>query len=199
MLLSFRSASSRDVRLEQGRVILRPPRAADWPDWAAVRRESREFLERWEPSWSGDVLSRPAFRRRLHGYRGEWQRGTGYAFLIRRREDEALMGGITLSNVRRGVAQSGSLGYWIGHRFARQGHMTESLALVLDFAFDQLGLHRVEGACLPSNDASRGLLTKSGFKEEGYLRRYLRIDGQWRDHVLFGILRATRATVSRRV
>ena len=188
MLLSFRNAAWRDVRLEGGRVFLRPPRGADWSDWAAVRQESREFLEPWEPTWSEDALSRPAFRRRLHGHRSEWQRSTGYAFLIRRRDDEALLGGLTLSNVRRGVAQSASLGYWIGRPFARQGYMTESLALVLDFAFDRLGLHRVEGACLPTNGASRGLLTKSGLKEEGYLRQYLRIDGEWRDHVLFGII-----------
>jgi ribosomal-protein-alanine N-acetyltransferase len=190
MLLPFRNAAWRDVRLERGRVVLRPPRGADWVDWVALRRESRDFLEPWEPTWSNDALTRPAFRRRLQGHRSEWQRGSGYAFLIRRREDGALMGGVTLSNVRRGVAQSGSLGYWIGRRFARQGYMTESLALVLTFAFENLGLHRVEGACLPSNEASRGLLTKSGFTEEGYLRRYLRIDGQWRDHVLFGILKS---------
>ena len=100
-----------------------------------------------------------------------------------------LLGGVTLSNLRRGVAQTASLGYWIGGRYARQGFMTEALSGVLEFSFGELGLHRVEAACLPTNIASRGLLLRMGFREEGYARKFLRINGQWQDHVLFAILR----------
>lgn len=189
MLLPLRSGAERGLRLQHGRVYLRAPRHGDWQAWAKLRKESRDFLAPWEPSWTDDALTRAAFRRRLRSYDLEWHRGTSYSFLVYRREDEALLGGATLSNVRRGVAQSASLGYWIGQRFAHQGYMTEALTAVLEFAFERLALHRVEAACLPTNEASRGLLLKLGFEEEGYSRQYLRIDGRWRDHCLFAILK----------
>jgi ribosomal-protein-alanine N-acetyltransferase len=119
----------------------------------------------------------------------EWREDLGYSWLLFRRGDGALLGGVTLSNVRRGVAQSGSLGYWIGASHARRGYMTEALQLLLPYAFERLGLHRIEAACLPNNAASRGLLRKLGFVEEGYAREYLRINGSWQDHVLYGLLK----------
>ena len=100
-----------------------------------------------------------------------------------------LLGGINLTNVRRGIVQAGTLGYWIGASFARQGYMTEGMTAVLSFAFETLNLNRVEAACLPDNAASRALLEKCGFREEGRARKYLRINGMWQDHVLYGILR----------
>ncbi len=175
------------------RVYLRPPRSSDWRQWSALREESREFLEPWEPKWSADSLTRRAFRRRVRLYNADWRRDQGAAFLIFRREDHALLGGITLSNVRRGVVQSGTLGYWIGAPHAQKGYMSEALGAVLNDAFGRLALHRVEAACLPENEASRRLLTKLGFEEEGYAREYLRINGAWRDHVLFAILRRDRS------
>lgn len=188
MQLPFRSSAMRGPRLKHGRVYLRPARQSDWRAWASLRSESRDFLVPWEPSWSSDALSRAAFRRRLRSHEAEWQRGTGYSFLMFRSDDDALIGGVTLSNVRRGVAQGASLGYWVGEPFARQGYMTEGLRAVLDFAFDRLALHRIEAACLPGNRASQGLLLKAGFKEEGYSRQYLRINGRWQDHRLFAVL-----------
>ena len=176
-------------RLELGRVYLRPPVQRDWREWAALRAESREFLVPWEPAWAYDALTRGAFRRRVKIYKTEMRQGISYSFLVFRRDDDALIGGVTLSNVRRGVAQSASLGYWAGARYSRQGYMTEALAAVLGFAFGPLGLHRVEAACLPDNAASRALLIRSGFREEGYAREYLRINGRWQDHVLFGLPR----------
>jgi ribosomal-protein-alanine N-acetyltransferase len=109
--------------------------------------------------------------------------------MLVRRDDEALLGGITLTNLRRGVAQCASLGYWIGARHARQGYMTEGIGGMLTFCFEDLGLHRVEAACLPTNVASKALLTRRGFREEGYAREYLRINGKWQDHLLFAMLR----------
>src|SRR3546814_894143 len=139
--------------------------------------------------WSSDVCSSDlAFRRRLRHYAEEWHTGQGYAFFIFSQADDALRGGITLSNVRRGVAQTGTLGYWVGRPFARQGIMSEGLRCMLRFSFEHLRLHRVEAACLPRNTASRGVLAKAGFREEGFAPKYLRIAGEWEDHVLFAIL-----------
>ena len=190
MHLPFRSSALRGPRLKFGRIYIRPGRSSDWRAWSTLRGESRSFLVPWEPSWTGDALSRAAFRRRLRSHDAEWQRGTGYSFLLFRAEDDALLGGLTLSNVRRGVAQSASLGYWIGERYARQGYMSEGLRAILDYAFDRLSLHRVEAACLPGNRASQGLLLKTGFREEGYSRQYLRINGRWQDHRLFAVLQS---------
>lgn len=185
----FRIGQGPDLRLERGRIYVRPPVQRDWRTWAELRAESREFLVPWEPTWTYDALTRGAFRRRLRMNRGEMRQGVGYSLLIFRSADDALLGGVTLSNVRRGVAQAANLGYWIGQRYSRQGYMTEALMATLDLAFGRLGLHRVEAACLPQNAASAGLLLKCGFREEGFAREYLRINGKWQDHRLFAILR----------
>ena len=185
----FRKGQLRGLRLERNRVYLRFPVQRDWRNWAALRAESRDFLAPWEPTWAYDALTRGAFRRRLKMYKAEMRQGVTYSFLIFRRVDDVLLGGITLSNLRRGVAQSATLGYWIGSPHRNQGYMTDSLAAILEFAFSRIGLHRVEAACLPANEASRRLLLRSGFREEGYAREFLRISGRWQDHQLFAILR----------
>lgn len=188
-LSDFRVNPQRAVRVDHGRVYLRPPRQGDWESWAELRETSREFLAPWEPSWPQDALTRNAFRRRIKVYDREWQQGTGYSFLAFRVADDELLGGATLTNLRRGVTQSVSLGYWTGEPHSRQGYMTEALHAVLGFCFDDLGLHRIEAACLPGNIASKSLLAKIGFREEGYAREYLRINGRWQDHALFAIVR----------
>lgn len=185
----FRKSQLRGLRLERNRVYLRFPVQRDWRNWAALRAESRDFLAPWEPTWAYDALTRGAFRRRLKMYKTEMRQGATYSFLIFRRIDDVLLGGITLSNLRRGVAQSATLGYWIGVPHGNQGYMTDSLAALLEFAFSRIGLHRIEAACLPANEASRRLLLRSGFREEGYAREYLRISGRWQDHQLYAILR----------
>jgi len=177
------------VRLAADLSYLRPPERADWADWCELRSESRAFLTPWEPTWTSDALTRTAFRRRLARYASDWRNDEGYAFFIFRTGDNQLVGGITLSNVRRGVAETASVGYWTGVKYARQGHMTEGLSLVANFAFERLRLHRLEAACLPTNQPSRGLLEKIGFRKEGYAKSYLCINGQWQDHLLFGLLR----------
>jgi ribosomal-protein-alanine N-acetyltransferase len=169
-------------------IYLRYPRVADYLQWSRLRGESRAFLTPWEPSWASDELTKGAFRRRLKRYQKESRHDTAYAFFVFRSEDDALVGGCTLSNVRRGVAQCCSLGYWIGERFARQGYMSNAVTALLPFIFRTLGLHRIEAACLPSNEASQSLLVKAGFRQEGVARRYLQIAGDWQDHVLFALL-----------
>lgn len=177
------------VRLEGEGVHLRPPQARDWQEWADLRALSRAFLTPWEPTWPPDALARAAFMRRLRRQASEWRDDEAYSFLAFDSRTGVLVGGIGLSNVRRGVAQTATLGYWVGQPHARRGYMSRSARLVTDFAFRQLGLHRVEAACLPTNVPSRGLLEKVGFVYEGHARGYLRIDGAWRDHVLYAVLR----------
>lgn len=185
-------------RLDGKTVVLRTPDRRDWLQWAQLREASRDFLTPWEPSWSADALTRAAFRRRLTHYATDWRTDQGYSFLLFRLADDVLLGGIGISNVRRGVAETGSLGYWIGAPHARQGCMSEGLQLTLAFAFQRVRLHRLEAACLPHNLPSRRLLLKSGFREEGQAREYLCIDGRWQDHVLFGLLRQEWEAQSRR-
>ena len=175
-------------RLVGERVYLRAPERMDWEGWASLRGRSRNFLEPWEPSWPADALSRLSFRSRIGRYAEDWRSDQAYNFFIFS-HDDALVGGIGLSNVRRGVSETASLGYWVGEPFARQGFMTAALPLVLDFSFDRVRLHRVEAACLPTNVPSRALLTRIGFQQEGYARQYLCIAGKWQDHLLFAILR----------
>ena len=180
---------SEPLRLVGDRVFLRPPERGDYEPWASLRARSRGFLAPWEPTWPPDALSRSSYRLRLSRYSEDWRTDQGYNFFIFRGEDEALAGGVGLSNIRRGVAETASLGYWIGEPFARQRYMSAALPLVIDFAFTRLRLHRVEAACLPSNVPSRALLLRTGFRQEGYARLYLLIDGKWQDHLLFAILR----------
>ncbi|HEY5237587.1 MAG TPA: GNAT family protein [Rhizomicrobium sp.] len=169
-------------------LYLRYPRAGDFAAWAQLRGESRAFLAPFEPSWATDELTRGAFRRRLKRYQKETRLDSAYAFFVFRESDDALMGGCTLSNVRRGVTQCCALGYWIGERFARQGIMHDAIRGLIPFIFSTLGLHRIEAACLASNDASKNLLVKLGFRQEGLARRYLLINGEWQDHILFALL-----------
>ena len=146
------------------------------------------FLQPWEPSWPADDLSRSAYRRRLMAYQRDMDLGAGYSFFVFRHDDNELVGGITLSNIRRGVAQMGTLGYWVGEPYARQGLTLAAVRAVTAFCFGPLALHRLEAACVPENDASRRLLLRAGFALEGRASAYLKINGDWRDHLLFGLV-----------
>ena len=170
-------------------VLLRMPQVTDYSEWAALREQSRDFLTPWEPTWPADDLSRGAFRRRIRRYAEDLRTDQGYAFLIFRSSDVMLVGGLTLANIRRGVAQAGSLGYWMGQPYARQGHMTASVRALISFAFTTLRLHRLEAACIPTNAGSIRLLENTGFVREGYARDYLCINGLWQDHLLYGRLK----------
>lgn len=185
----FRDGWLRHLRLDGPRVFLRPIRGKDWRQWSRLRAASRDFLEPWEPTWASDALTRGAYRRQMKAHLHDARQGAGYALHLFRHEDQALLGSIRISNIRRGVAQMATVGYWIGQTFAQQGYMTEGLRLALQFCFADLGLHRVEAACIPDNEASRRLLLKCGFQQEGMARDYLRINGEWRDHLLFGRVR----------
>ena len=169
-------------------VYLRLPSMGDYTAWAQLRALSRQHLTVWEPQWSRDELTRSAFRRRLRQYQRELREDQGYAYFIHGDEDGALIGGLTISNVRRGVSQTAAVGYWLGLPYINRGHMTEALRASLPFAFGTLGLNRLEAACLPHNKASARVLEKAGFKREGMARRYLKINGVWQDHDLYALL-----------
>jgi [ribosomal protein S5]-alanine N-acetyltransferase len=174
--------------LRHARVMLRPPSLNDFEEWAKLRQASKSFLLPWEPLWSDNEYSKFNFRARIKHYQQQIRNDSGYPFFIFHHEQGHLLGAITASNVRRGVAQMCSVGYWIGQPFARQGYMSEALKTLTDHAFGNLGLHRVEAACLPSNTASIGLLRRNGFAQEGVAVKYLQIAGKWQDHVLFARL-----------
>ncbi|AMJ58957.1 GNAT family N-acetyltransferase [Bosea sp. PAMC 26642] len=169
-------------------LILRAPQATDYAAWAVLRVESREFLTPWEPVWNDDDLTRTSFRLRVKRATREIASDEAYSVFITDAHSGLLLGGLTLGLVRRGVAQACTLGYWMGQRHAGQGHMTEAVLGALRFAFSELALHRVEAACLPNNMPSRRLLERVGFQQEGLARAYLRINGVWADHLLYGIL-----------
>lgn len=178
--------------LKGERVILRMPMPGDFREWSALRGESRAFLEPWEPRWMADELERHSWRHRIHRYRDDYAQGLAIAFFIFERQSGKLAGGITLGNIRHGVAQSAQIGYWIGEKFAGQGLMREAVQLLCDHAFDTLRLHRIEAACIPDNLRSIRVLEKAGFRREGLLRSYLRINGEWHDHYLYALIAQDR-------
>ena len=173
-------------------LYLRPGTPADYPAWARLRASSRAFLEPWEPTWPEDDLTRAAFRRRLRRQDEDIARDEAYAFLIFDQTSDELLGGITVGGVRRGVSQAGTLGYWMGGSHAGKGRMTRAVAATVDFAFSKLRLHRIEAACIPENLPSIALLERNGFRREGYARGFLKIDGAWRDHLLFALVDGDR-------
>ncbi|SFR58103.1 GNAT family N-acetyltransferase [Litoreibacter janthinus] len=182
----------RKVRIETERMTLRLPMHGDYREWASLRSASIEFLAPWEPSWASDHLTRKSFTNRVYWAQRSVNNGNAIPVFLERREDKALLGAITLDNIRRGPAQAGTLGYWMGQRHARNGYMQEAILALVHYAFTQLDLSRIEAACLPENTASRGVLEKSGFKYEGVAQSYLQINGRWRNHVLFANLRGDR-------
>ena len=169
-------------------VYLRAPQMSDYSEWTTLREASRAFLTPWEPTWPSDDLSRSAFRRRLRRYAEDVAADRSYPFIVFREADGAMIGGVTLANVRRGIVQAGTIGYWVGQPHANRGYMTAALRVLLPSLFGELNLHRVEAACIPSNAPSIRVLEKCGFNREGLARRYLCINGVWQDHLLFGLL-----------
>ena len=178
------------VELVGAHHVLRLPRFSDYRQWMKLRSESRRFLEPWEPAWRADELSESAFRARVLRYEQEYASGQAVPLILVGREDGMLLGGLTVGYIRRGAAQCCMIGYWMGERHAGKGHMFAALKLVIPYIFSSLQLHRIEAACIPDNTRSIRLLEKAGFQREGYLREYLKINGEWRDHVIYSLLQA---------
>jgi ribosomal-protein-alanine N-acetyltransferase len=182
----------RRVRVETERLTLRLPEHGDWRQWSELREASAEFLIKWEPVWSNDHLTRRAFTNRVYWAQRAEAQGQALPMLLVRREDQKLLGALTLDNIRRGPSQTGTFGYWIGAPFVRQGYMREAILALTHHAFTRMDLSRLEAACLPENLPSRGVLEKCGFKYEGVAQSYLQINGRWRNHVLYANLRGDR-------
>jgi [ribosomal protein S5]-alanine N-acetyltransferase len=182
--------------LKGSRVTLRLPETGNFHEWAALRSASRAFLEPWEPRWSPDELERHSWRQRIQRYREDFTRGQAVAFFMFENSSRKLAGGITLGNIRRGVAQSAQIGYWTGERFAGKGLMVEAVKLIVPYAFGALSLHRIEAACIPENTRSIRVLEKAGFTREGLLRSYLKINGSWQDHYLYSLTEGDRRSAS---
>lgn len=180
------------IAIETDRLTLRLPKPNDHLPWAQLRQGNMEFLTPWEPLWSRDHLTKKSFANRVFAATRSVESGSGVPVFLVRRDDQRLLGAITLDNIQRGPAQTGTLGYWIGEQYARQGYMKESVDALVHYAFNQLDLSRIQAGCLPENQASRGVLEKSGFKYEGVAQSYLQIDGRWRTHVLYANLRHDR-------
>lgn len=184
--------SGRKLRLETERLTLRPPVHADFRSWAALRQASAAFLKPWEPSWSADHLTRRSFTNRVYWAQRSIANQSAVPLFLIRREDQVLLGAITLDHIRRGPAQMATTGYWIGAAFAQQGYMAEAIEAVVHYAFNTLDLSRIEAGCLAENTPSRRLLERSGYKYEGVAQAYLQINGRWRNHVLYANLRNDR-------
>jgi len=184
----FSAITRRDAPIRGDGVYLRGSQTSDWSEWASLRERSRAFLTPWEPVWPHDDLTKGAFRYRVRRHLDEWTRDEAYSFFVFRDEDNAMVGGLSLGHVRRGVSQSATLGYWMGEPYAGKGYMTRAVRAAAAYGFERQGLHRIEAACLPNNVPSRRLLERVGFAQEGYARSYLNINGQWRDHLLFALL-----------
>ena len=180
------------IRIDTARMYLRPPVHSDWKAWATLRHQSADFLAKWEPVRSSDHLTRKGFTNRVYWSNRSMANGSALPLFLFRRADDQIVGAITLDNIRRGPAQAGTLGYWVGQQYARQGFMREAIEAVVHYSFSILDLSRLEAACLPENAASRGVLEKCGFKYEGVAQSYLQIAGRWRTHVLYSNLRLDR-------
>ncbi len=198
-----------NLELSSARLLLRIGQPRDWQAWRDLRSGSRAFLEPWEPSWPPEALTFEHYGHTLRREWREWKDGHAYTFFIFLKtsvqdpfdrfgqkdappaatasdENLRLVGSITLSNIERGAAQKGRLGYWVGKPFAKRGIMTEAAKLIMNFGFSTLALHRIEANCMPSNEPSIKLLAKLGFEKEGAAKRFLKIRGVWEDHLLWG-------------
>lgn len=170
-----------------GEVCLRAPGLTDFDQWADLRKRSREHLVLWEPAWREGELTRDAYRMRVRQQWRDIRRGAALPMLVFRQIDNALVGGVTLSNIRYGASRTAVVGYWTGAPYLRRGYARAALEAMLAHAFRSLSLNRVEAACQPGNVASVRLLESCRFTREGLARDYLKINGAWRDHSLYAI------------
>ena len=177
------------LNLPCGQLQLRAPTRADYSAWKQIREESREFLTRWEPKWPQSDLTKLGYRRRLKRYAYEREMKIGETYFLVSMADDKPIGGISISNIRYGVAQMCNIGYWMGEKYAARGYMGQCVGVIVYYIFNELGLSRIEAACLPQNERSLRLLESAGFMREGVLRKYLEINGERSDHVLYSLLK----------
>jgi [ribosomal protein S5]-alanine N-acetyltransferase len=189
MVLRHPARTASPVRLYGRRVLLRPLAANDFRSWSEVRRRNAEWLTVWEPSrpahQADPAIDRGAFVARCQ--QRDRDRAAGTAFQFGLFVDNQVAGEVNLNNVVRGAMQSGTIGYWIDQHHAGRAYVAEAVVVVLQFAFEQLLLHRVEICIVPRNLRSRRVVEKLKIRDEGLAERYLEINGTWEDHIRYGI------------
>ncbi len=176
------------MRVAAGQVALRPVRLRDGSAWSRLRLRDEDYLRPWEPESEGAWAERSttmAWPVLCSGQRATARRGQALPFSITL--DGQLVGQLTVGNVMRGSLRSAWVGYWVESAATGGGIATGAVALAVDHAFGPVGLHRVEATVRPENAASLRVLAKLGFRDEGLLRRYLEVDGAWRDHQLLAL------------
>ena len=177
------------LRLDGKLVYLRPPQVSDYPAWRQVRAHNRNFLKPWEPTWPLNALTPQGFKQRLRYQSHNWREKRGFAFLIFIKDTDELIGGVNINHVTGGVSKMGSLGYWLAEEHTSKGYMRDAITQIIQFAFFRLDLHRLEAACILGNESSQRVLKHCGFTLEGHVRKYIKIDGRWQDHMLYGIVK----------
>ena len=180
-----------ELILKTKKVELRAPHYSDFDQWRHLRENSKTFLELWEPKRGNDFFKRKAFNNRVRWAKKSSQADQAYQFFIFDKF-QTLLGSITIENIRKGPSNAATLGYWLGKEHTGKGFMREAVLIIIDFSFKTLNISRLEAATLPENKSSRGLLERVGFKYEGVGQSYLQINGRWRNHVLYGLLRNDR-------
>jgi ribosomal-protein-alanine N-acetyltransferase len=197
MALRHPSRAGTAIRLYGRRVMLRPLVASDFRSWSEVRQHNADWLTVWEPSRPAfqpdPVTDRNAFAARCQQRDRDRSSGTAYQFGLfidggdGGFDDQHVVGEVNINNVIRGALQSATIGYWIDQRHAGRSYVAEAVVVVLQFAFEQLMLHRVEICIVPRNHRSRRVMEKLAIRDEGTAERYLEINGTWEDHVRYGI------------
>ena len=165
-------------------VVLKKPKKENWREWAELRQVSRKFLQPWEPTWPSNFLTKELFTKFINKIETALKKKISYNFFIFHKKTNNLMGGISLTNFKSEGYKSITIGYWMGEEYAGKGYMRDSLKIISNYCFTDLGLNRIEAACLPKNLSSKKVLLNVGFKVEGYAKKYLDINGKLEDHLL---------------
>ena len=175
------------VKLYGKRTLVRPPSETDWPAWLDIRTKNKQALTPFEPTWPRNSLSEEFFTKMFYKQINDWGADYRYAFLIYNIDDTQLLGGVNINNVQRGVLQSASFGYWLDKDQQGNGYMSDALTSLIAFSFTTLDLHRLQIACMPHNEKSINIAKRLNFTDEGFAKRYIKINGKWEDHQLFGL------------
>lgn len=175
--------------LSEGPVGLRPLRIRDAAEWRETRLRNADWLRPWEPTNPETPLYRSGlgpYIAMAHAMRREARQGLALPWVVT--YEGRFVGQLTVGSLVWGSARSGQVGYWIDQAYAGRGIMPTALAMAVDHCFLVIGLHRLEASIRPENYASRRVVEKLGFREEGIRRKQLHIDGAWRDHICYALI-----------
>lgn len=184
-----------ELRVEDGlepQIVLRPLTRRDRRAWVELRSQNAFWLRPWDATRPDGSAPRVRFQEFVRTLNADARAGRSRPFAIE--VDGRLVGSLTLSSIIYGALRSASVGYWLAHAATGRGTMTRSIARLLDYAFEDLGLHRVEICVRPENTASLAVVARLGLRAEGCRERFLHIDGQWRDHLAFAVTAEERGS-----